>query len=390
MRALLSSWIAAFVVLVGRWKARWYVRRLPRVRDALSLGLPPAPPARLTALQPTRGALAAGERSADYVSIPDSARLVTGREAPVHRVASTRILPPEPLELAVFRPDRWDIAGRRHFVAPGFQHPSPGQQAELQAHSHEPRAPFASALRLEYFGLDASLGSARPEREAPENRVDSELPRHRPHPFRTARLEPQAPLEVTRPERFDLAEDGTPAVAAVPVQVERYAIRLPKGRAWFVAKHVSMPAWERLERDYPTTFGETVEEGVAGFFGPNAIGATDKPFHWEPKSEIEDQMGEVKEQFGLRRDLDRVEFDETDLAKQKLETPLDLQSIFEYSGLEFMAYQPEPVEVLRMQLENPPVSLAPFVEPHEDALRYLASALREFSADNPPPVPHVP
>lgn len=377
LRALVAALVAALTAAAGRVRVRWYRRqKLPLVREALAArSLAPASPP-ITALRVSPGPLLADDRGPDYLSVPSSSRLVQGRPAPVFRIASTRILPPPARELAVLRPELWNVEARRALRSPGFVQRRPGERAALLGRLPALPPPQPVVARPEVFGLDEALASTRLERALRgPHLVEALMGRRRPV-VEAPRPLPRAPLGVVDPAAFGLDPDARPAALAVPVE-PRHPPRLPRARATFHARFVDPHPSEAFYKDLPPTFGESVLEGAEAFFDASGLGGSDRPDEWDVGDELEERLQEVREQFTLRRDIDRYEYDPADLDNLEGVSTGVMEAISTFTGLEFVDLDPEPFRPLQLRLDAPPPDMAPFTESAERQLKWLLSAIKE-------------
>lgn len=354
---------------VDRWRVRRFVRQgLPTVRDVLLEEAPPLLPPPLSLRAPDR--LPPEEGS--YFEAPTPSLDWLGRQSarPLLRLASTVALPPPLRPLSTLRPGVW---GRSRTL--GALDRTPLISAEL------------SIARPEYFG---ATGERTPiEARVPPPLVSSELLEERETLSSPARLLPPLPVGVAHPESFGLSPDCTPATEVSPL-LPLKPLGMARARASFLFRFTDPRSTERmLTREFHTP-SETLEERLAEWFEPTTLGAGE-PVEGEVDSELSSYLDEVREQFQLRRGIGRAEMDETELGQLE---PLDGYAggaIRVYSGLSFDNLQPDPVPVLRMRLENPPVDMSPSIEAPTDALKALMHAFAEFPPDgSPPPVPTLP
>lgn len=379
VRALIAAVVSAITVAWGRLRARWYRhRRLPLVREALERATLPA--ASITAVTPPAGPLAPADGSPDYLSIPHSTRLLKGGRSNAFRVASTRILPAPPRELAVLRSEPWNVEVRRALT------PRPRLTASderLSISTPEPILRVASAVaRPEHFGVSDDLATTTRERglaSAPWTQARLVPGRA---PATTAPLHIEREPGVARPEALGLSPDGRPAAETVPAP-RRHPPRLSLARATFQARYVDPVPSEAFHREVPISLGETMLEGAEAFFDPPAIGAQNRVDEWEIGSELTEQMEAVREQFLLRRDIDRVDYDASELTDiEGVSTEVD-EAITAFTGLEFETLQPEPFAPLKMRLEAPSPDMAPPTEETERLLAWMLSAVKEHAPGGP-------
>jgi len=376
---LLAALLPVLARLLGRWLARWYARREPRVRELLLRGRalpPPAGPLLVLRVPESRPGDAGY-----WTDVASSTQLIRGREPRAGTLARVRILP---AAVAVDARPAWQPRPlRRPLRATRIVPARPGERAATLVRDPATRSLLRGAARPAIFGVDERTGRSRAERRP--------LPLCRPaiRPRRAPARSAFAPLRRPTLPVFDarklgLAEDATPPTELAPVEPRRPP-RQPPARATFVANYVEPARGERVWKDYPTTLGETVRDRIESSDGPE-LGATAVESTWDVE-ELQEPLQEVREQFLLRRDVDKLEREEDELGKlanQLLD--LDLQSMYSFTGVEFMDLQPEPVEPLRMRLENPPVSMEPSIAEPAAQLDALVKAMLSHGE---PPVPEV-
>jgi hypothetical protein len=197
---------------------------------------------------------------------------------------------------------------------------------------------------------------------------------------------PRAPLHVLDPERFGLGPDATPATELDPVE-PRHPPRLPRARANFHARYAEPHRSELLIPAIGTFYGERLATRLQPLFEKASIGAVEIVNEWELEDELGKQQEEVREQFTLRRDIDRASW-EDDFGPMEWFPGDFIVAIKTFTGLEFVDLDPEPFRQLQMRLEAPPVDTAPLTESAEAQLKWLFSAVREHPAE--PPVPVLP
>ncbi len=373
-RALFAALVALLAAAVDRVRVRWYRhRRLPTVRASLAAGQLP-PPGRLTALRVPDQPLAADDRSPDYLSIPSSSRLVTGRPSLPFRVASTRILPPplRPLEVVRVAEPAW------------LQPPPPPRRKALRlpALAALPEGPPV-LVRPELFGLAPRELSTRTERAGLPPKLLGALVRER-EPLVEAPSPRPRPIGVADPTAFGLTPGAQPAAEAVPLP-RRHPPRLSRARANFHVRYVDPQRTESFLPPLVTTWGELFDKSVEGYFGDPDLGAIEDVFEWEIDDEIEVQMRAVREQFTLRRDINRHEFDPDELGRLEQEGDEALAAIQAFTGLAFEDLEPEPWAPLKMRLALPLVEVAPFTESAERQLAWLLSAIKEHPPEEAAP-----
>lgn len=370
--ARLDAWL-------DRLRVRWYRwRRLPTVADLLAAGSPlPGPPAR--ALPPADAPLDSPDPRR-FTSIPSTVLLLSGRPAPIFRVASTTMLPPPPVPLEVLRALSWPL-GDRAPPRPVDPPPSVGERGGRLTSVPTPRPPFAP-VRSEAFQLSDDLDSSRPERRGPATRP-ALRPTVRVNLAGVApRRKPSAPAPTLDLRKFGLLPDGRPPSEDPPFE-SRQPRLLPPGPASFVAKYVDpVRAPESWVLPPPETFGEKVRTKVARFFVEVKLGASGQPKERAVRDDVEDWMQEVREQFLLRRDTEKVELDQEDLGSLA-EGVRQPEAIRAYTGLTFTELEPEPFRPLEIRLANPSVDMVPTVESLERRVAQLVAAVREPREEPP-------
>lgn len=352
-----------------RWRAQRYLRRgLPTVRDAQGqLALPEAPGSLLGIRVPPP--LPANEGT-DYAAASTSLSWLGGSLGGGFRLSSTRIVGPSPEDLTVLRSDVWPLDGARPPIdrTPGLQ-------------------PSLGLAKPAIFGIDAD--TTRVERSVPPPLADTHLSRFKFSPVRSVRLAPAPDSGVVKPTAFGLAADATPASETHPIEPLR-PVPMARARASFLFRYTDDLSVGRI---LPRAFAvpvESLEERLAPYFERPDAGAG-VPTEASRDNEVASALDEVREQFQLRRGIGRAEMDDSELGELGVSRGFAAGAIKAFTGLEFEVLQPDPVDRLRLHLENPPVDMAPSIEAPSLAFASLARALAEFPPDGPPPpVPVLP
>lgn len=369
LRTFIRSLLDRIRQALDRYRVRRFHRLgLPSVRDTLAhqpSALPPAPASlRMPAYRPA-------DDGHDYQAPEPSLRWMAGEKTPALRLTTTKALPPAPPELAVLRLDAW--------------HKRPDR---LPFDRTPRRVASLGQVRPEVFGVEEA--QTRVERAAPPPLADPLLVPAPHRPASPVRLRPPEALGQVAPEAFGLAADGTPPTELEPVAA-RSVMKLPRARASFLFRFTEPASVERILSPAFSSPTDGLEEKLEPFFDRPDPGAH-PPVAARIDETVAHSLDEVREQFLLRRGIGRVEVDEWELGSLEALDGLGRGSIRVFSGVAFEDLQPEPVEPLRMRLENPPVDLAPSIEASVDARTMLARALADFSSDpaRPPPVPELP
>lgn len=342
MKGLLAffSSLAVAIARLARRLRGWWLRRqgLPTVREALEAGKLPCP--RVTAL-PQPPPLPSDPKR--FHSVPAGARTMAGLPDDIFVVARTTILPPLPAPLSRVRPP-------------------------------EPLGEIGVA-RPNYFGVDENGESAKRERETPSVPV----PPPSPPPIRTAARErPERPLATFDPRRFGLTSEALPVTEDPPLPARR-PMPLSRSRATFIARYVEAEREAGFAPEVPPTQGEGVAAWAAERLDRPRPGPSGDILEWEQEEDVVENLGHVREQFLLRRDVSRAEFDADDLASPEPMAGVTLSSMKAFTGLTFEDLQPEPHESLKLRLENPPPDMKPTVEEAQAQLAWLVRAVREHS-----------
>lgn len=381
---LFAAILASAVAALNRVRVRWYRhQRLPTVRESLAAGSLRLLPGRDVVFHVPAGRLTAADSSPHYDSTPSSLLLLAGRPAPFFRLASTLILPTPPSDLSILRASCWPLADRPLTTS----QPSVRAAAERPL-TQGPRLPAVHlpAAKPSYFGVNSDLSTTRPEREAPRLTADPALARFRLWVPQAARLPARPSLHVFEPARFGLLASGGPPLDDQPTP-PRLPPKLRPADACFRASRVDRVRAEHLVELQRPHFGEGIEEGVESFFNAPRLGASTLHETRQQDPKIEAALEEVREQYLLRRDIERPEIDKDEIGRlQPPEGGLGVEVMRTYTGLTFEDFQPQPVPVLRMRLENPPLDMAPSIEASQAQLAWLMRAVREH-VDEPPPKP---
>lgn len=365
---VLSLW-ARLRRAFDRWRVRRFIRLgLPVVRDGSGqLALPestePLLNIRIPPPLPTN-------EGTDYVAASPSLRWLGGEQEGGFRLAATRVGNVPLQDLSILRLDVWPIERAR---SPIDRTPRPTVSLGL--------------VNPEIFGVDED--TTRLERSVPPPLADEHLARLQVTPIQAQRLPSMPDPGVLSPTSFGLAPDATPASETHPLEPIR-SVPMARARASFLFRYVDPLSVERI---LPRVFHaptESLEQRLAPYFERPDAGAG-VPREADTNSEVTSALDEVREQFQLRRGIGRAEMDNSEMGSLDLPRGFAGGSIKAFTGLEFEHLQPEPIERLRLHLENPPVDMAPFIEAPTLAYASLVRALSEFPPDGPPPpVPVLP
>ena len=342
--ALLAATVAGVQRTLGRRTARRLLAEgTPRVRDHLG-ELPPA-------------SLALAPRASP--SLP-----------------TARLTPPLTPLVGVTRPERFGLAGES--LRPGASR-SPAPERRVPSVRLPRRLPLSiyslGQARPERFGLDEALRT-RAEQARPE--LSSDTPLAPPAPMLAPRPAPEPPsLARLELSRFRLDAEARPAAERVslerPERDPRASRNTVLARSLVAPRAMERTAVDDLPEVHPLeAFYAWIESRT-----PKALD-TATANTWQQPSDVEEALGECREQFLLRRGVERVEISGESKPEFAPRDGVSLNGIESFAAprREDLAIEsPEAFEPARL-MAMATVGAAPSKEARE-LLRTLAGALRE-------------